>query len=78
MAAPPSVAPTVAVAPETAVERSPDIASAAADAIEPELTTVEERMPVAPVDDIIAKDAGVSNEDLTLFGGLAAAFVCQA
>lgn len=71
--APVRAAPTVAGAPEAASDRSPEIAPPAVDAIERGATIIEETAPIAPVDDAVNQDAGVSNEDLTLFGGLAAA-----
>lgn len=70
---PASAGPAVAIAPEAASEPSTEIAPPAVDAFEPAATIIEETAPVAPVDDVTTQDAGVSSEDLTLFGGLAAA-----
>jgi hypothetical protein len=67
------VAPTAAVAPDTIIDPSTDMVPPAVDAIEPAGTTIEDTAPIAPVDETIAQDAGVSNEDMTLVGGLAAA-----
>lgn len=71
--APLSTAPAVAIAPEAASDPSTEIAPPALDAIEPAPAAIEETAPIEPVDDGVTQDAGVSTEDLTLFGGLAAA-----
>lgn len=73
VAAPVSAPRTVAVAPDTAVEPSNDIAPPAVDAIEPAGAPIEDTTPVASVDETTAQDDGISTEDMTLVGGLAAA-----
>jgi hypothetical protein len=69
----PQAAAATAVAPDTAIESPADITPPAVDAVEPTNTIVEDTAPVAPVDNIVAQDTGVSGEDITLVGGIAAA-----
>ncbi len=66
-------APIAAVAPEATREPSTDIVPPTFDAIEPAAATIEDSAPISPIDDTTAQDNGVSTEDLTLVGGIAAA-----
>lgn len=68
-----SVAPTAVIAPDPVETPSVNVAPSLADVIDPTSATINEAAPVATVDDVAAQDAGMSNEDLTLVGGLAAA-----
>lgn len=68
-----SVAPTAAIAPDPVEIPSVNVAPPATDVIDPVSATINEAAPVTIVDDVAAQDAGMSNEDLTLVGGLAAA-----
>lgn len=72
-AVPVRAAPIAAVAPEAAVEPSTDISAPAVDATEPAIATIEDTAPVAPVEPTVSENDGISTEDMTLFGGLAAA-----
>ena len=64
---------TDAVAPDADVASSAVVAAPAVDQIVPVGATVEETAPVPSADRPVTVDGGISNEDLTLFGGLAAA-----
>lgn len=66
-------APTATASPEAAVESPTDIAAPVVDAIEPAIATVEDTAPVAPVEATVTENDGISTEDMTLVGGLAAA-----
>lgn len=68
-----SVAPTAAIAPDPVNIPSVNVAPSATDVIDPASTTINEAAPVTTVDDVAAQDTGMSDEDLTLVGGLAAA-----
>jgi hypothetical protein len=69
-ATPVAVAPTAAIAPDAPT----DIAPPPVDAIEPAVVSVEDSSVVAPADvPVPTPDAGVSDEDIALFGGIAAA-----
>ncbi len=72
-AAPAPEAPPAAIAPDSASAPSADIVPPAVDAIEPAAATIEDSAPISPIDDTTAQDNGVSTEDLTLVGGIAAA-----
>lgn len=68
-----SVAPTAAIAPDPVNIPLVNVAPSATDVIDPPSVTINEAAPVTTVDDVAAQDAGMSDEDLTLVGGLAAA-----
>lgn len=73
-ATPVAVAPTAAIAPDAVIEEPTDIAPPPVDAIEPAVVSVEDSSVVAPADvPVPTPDAGVSDEDIALFGGIAAA-----
>jgi MYXO-CTERM domain-containing protein len=68
-----AVASAVAVAPTSVSEPSADIAPAVTSVVDPATATVEDTAAIEPVETVaVASDAGVSNDDLTLFGGIAA------
>ncbi len=59
---------------EPSTESSTDVAPAPVDVIDTAGTTVEDTTAIAPVEESFAtRDTGISNEDMTLFGGIAAA-----
>lgn len=73
-AAAPATAPTNAVALDAIGEMSSAITPPLVDAIEPVGTTVEDTAAISPVEQPTeTAESGVSGEDLTLFGGIAAA-----
>lgn len=68
------VAPIPTVAPDNVGATSADIAPPQVDSTEPVGTAIEDTAAIAPIDEVVVEqDSGVSSEDMTLFGGLAAA-----
>lgn len=65
--------PTATAAPDAAVEPSAAISPPAVDAIEPASAGIKDSAPIAPVEETVAQVDGLSTEDVTLVGGLAAA-----
>jgi MYXO-CTERM domain-containing protein len=65
--------PTITAEPDMANEPSTAIAPPTVDAIEPAGTTIEDTASVAPISEPVPLDEGISTEDMTLVGGLAAA-----
>lgn len=68
-----SVASTAAIAPDPVEIPSVNVAPSATDILDPASATINEAPLVATVEDVAAQNAGMSDEDLTLVGGLAAA-----
>ena len=64
---------TPPVAPATVSEPSGDITPPAVDPTEPSSAAIENATPIVTIDEAVAQDTGIANEDLTLFGGMAAA-----
>lgn len=72
-AAPVRAAPIAAVSPEAPIKPSTDIGAPVVEATEPAIATIEDSAPVAPVEATVTETDGISTEDMTLIGGLAAA-----
>jgi hypothetical protein len=66
-------APTAAIAPDAISETSEGIVPPPVDAVEPAGSAIEDTAPTAPVDEPASLEVGISNEDMTLVGGIAAA-----
>jgi MYXO-CTERM domain-containing protein len=71
--APVNATVTANASPSPSIEPEADIAAPAVETIEPADTAIQGAKAIAPVTDAEAQNEGLSSEDMTLFGGLAAA-----